>query len=62
MYRFIFILTSELILAQTDDVLPFRTSMTAEYALLVAAPPLGLGLTESEVQRIAEMGMESRFR
>ncbi|KAG6843195.1 hypothetical protein H0H93_001913, partial [Arthromyces matolae] len=39
----------------TDDVLPFRTSLLGEYALLMAPPPLGLGLTGDEVSVIAEM-------
>jgi len=46
----------------TDDVLPFRNSLLGEYALLLAPKPVGLGLSESDVARIAEMGMESRFR
>ncbi|KAL0949028.1 hypothetical protein HGRIS_009123 [Hohenbuehelia grisea] len=46
----------------TDDILPFRNSLLGEYALLMAAPPLGLGLGEDAVRRIAEMGMEARFR
>jgi adenosine deaminase len=46
---------------QTDDILPFRTSLTAEYALLLAAAPLGLGLAEDEVRRIAASGMQTRF-
>ncbi|KAF7364557.1 Metallo-dependent hydrolase [Mycena venus] len=45
----------------TDDTLPFRTSLTGEYALLLAAQPLGLGLSEGEVRRIAEMSMAARF-
>ncbi|KAF8215380.1 Metallo-dependent hydrolase [Mycena galopus ATCC 62051] len=45
----------------TDDTLPFRTSLDGEYALLLAAQPLGLGLSETEVKRIAEMGMKARF-
>ncbi|KAJ6483525.1 Metallo-dependent hydrolase [Mycena vitilis] len=45
----------------TDDTLPFRTSLLGEYALLLAAQPLGLGLTESEVRRVAEMGLGARF-
>ncbi|KAJ7482973.1 Metallo-dependent hydrolase [Mycena galericulata] len=45
----------------TDDTLPFRTSLEGEYALLMAQPPLGLGLSEDEVRRIAEMGMSARF-
>lgn len=32
-----------------------------EYAILMAAPPLGLGLAQFEIERIAQMGMEQRF-
>lgn len=46
---------------QTDDILPFRTSLLGEYALLMAPPPLGLGLSENEVTLIARMSMEARF-
>ncbi|OCH94178.1 Metallo-dependent hydrolase [Obba rivulosa] len=46
----------------TDDILPFRNSLLAEYAILMAPPPLGLGLTESEIEAVARMGMECRFR
>ncbi|KAI1789174.1 Metallo-dependent hydrolase [Ganoderma leucocontextum] len=46
----------------TDDILPFRNSLLGEYALLMAAPPLGLGLEEAEIEKIAQMGMDSRFR
>ncbi|KAJ7133384.1 Metallo-dependent hydrolase [Mycena epipterygia] len=46
----------------TDDTLPFRTSLLGEYALLMAKQPLGLGLSEDEVRRIAEMGMAARFK
>jgi len=46
---------------QTDDTLPFRTSLLGEYALLMAPPPLGLGLSEQEVETIAVMGMACRF-
>jgi len=46
----------------TDDILPFRNSVLGEYAILMAPQPVGLGLTESEVETIARMGMESRFR
>ena len=46
---------------QTDDILPFRTSILGEYALLMAPKPVGLGLTESEIETVARMGMESRF-
>jgi len=45
----------------TDDILPFRTSLLGEYALLLAQPPLGLGLSELDVRRIAAMGQSSRF-
>ncbi|KAF9491596.1 adenosine deaminase-like protein [Pleurotus eryngii] len=45
----------------TDDILPFRNSLLGEYALLMAAPPIGLGLKEAEVTRIAEMSLRSRF-
>ena len=48
--------------SQTDDILPFRNSMLGEYALLMAPEPVGLGLTEAEVETIARMGVESRFR
>ncbi|KAI0327303.1 Metallo-dependent hydrolase [Cubamyces sp. BRFM 1775] len=46
----------------TDDILPFRNSLLGEYALLLASPPFGLGLTQAEVEKIAKMGMDSRFR
>ncbi|KAF7794698.1 hypothetical protein EIP86_005836 [Pleurotus ostreatoroseus] len=45
----------------TDDTLPFRNSLLGEYALLMAAPPLGLGLSETEIEEIARMSMASRF-
>ncbi|KAF9229777.1 Metallo-dependent hydrolase [Gyrodon lividus] len=45
----------------TDDTLPFRTTLLAEYALLLAKPPFGLGLSRGEVSNIAEMGMGARF-
>ncbi|KAJ7920821.1 hypothetical protein B0H13DRAFT_2249666 [Mycena leptocephala] len=45
----------------TDDVLPFQTSLLAEYALLLAKAPLGLGLSETEVHRIAGMSMDNRM-
>ena len=48
--------------SQTDDILPFRNSLLGEYALLMAQPPLGLGLTEAEIEKVAKMGMECRFR
>lgn len=46
---------------QTDDILPFRNSIMGEYALLMAPNPVGLGLTENEIETVARMGMESRF-
>jgi hypothetical protein len=49
-------------LKQTDDILPFRNSILGEYALLMAPKPVGLGLTESEIETVARMGMESRFQ
>ncbi|KZV97417.1 Metallo-dependent hydrolase [Exidia glandulosa HHB12029] len=45
----------------TDDTLPFRTSLAGEYALLLAKPPLGLGLSEDEVSAIAERGLGARM-
>jgi hypothetical protein len=48
-------------LTQTDDILPFRNSVLAEYALLMAPKPVGLGLSESEIETVARMGMQSRF-
>ncbi|KAJ1308027.1 hypothetical protein OPQ81_002098 [Rhizoctonia solani] len=45
----------------TDDILPFKTSLLAEYALLMAPSPLGLELGEDEVRKIAAGGWESRF-
>ncbi|EIW86058.1 Metallo-dependent hydrolase [Coniophora puteana RWD-64-598 SS2] len=45
----------------TDDTLPFRTSLLGEYALLLAKPPHGLGLSREEVVAIARMSMDSRF-
>ncbi|KAF8879959.1 hypothetical protein BD779DRAFT_1612839 [Infundibulicybe gibba] len=45
----------------TDDILPFRTSLEAEYALLLAPPPLGLGLAQEEVRVIAEASLENRM-
>ncbi|KAI0063236.1 adenosine deaminase-like protein [Artomyces pyxidatus] len=46
----------------TDDVLPFRNSLMGEYALLMAPAPLGLGLSEVEIETVAKMGMDCRFR
>ncbi|KAG8780048.1 hypothetical protein FRC12_023519 [Ceratobasidium sp. 428] len=45
----------------TDDLLPFRTTLVAEYAMLMAPSPLGLGLSEDEIRKIAEGGLSSRF-
>ncbi|KAJ6620719.1 hypothetical protein B0H10DRAFT_2215708 [Mycena sp. CBHHK59/15] len=45
----------------TDDALPFQTSLPAEYALLLAQPPLGLGHAKHEVSKIARMSMEHRM-
>ncbi|KAG1768042.1 Metallo-dependent hydrolase [Suillus placidus] len=45
----------------TDDTLPFRTSCLGEYSLLLAQPPLGLGLGRDDVARIARMGMDAAF-
>jgi len=45
----------------TDDTLPFRTSLTAEYALLLAPSPLGLGLSEEDVARIARSSFDAAF-
>ncbi|KAG6894685.1 hypothetical protein C0992_005126 [Termitomyces sp. T32_za158] len=48
-------------IAETDDALPFRTSLLGEYALLMAPQPFGLGLSEEEVRVISEMSMNCRF-
>ncbi|KIK38650.1 hypothetical protein CY34DRAFT_809129 [Suillus luteus UH-Slu-Lm8-n1] len=45
----------------TDDALFFRTSCLGEYSLLLAQPPLGLGLSRDDVTRIARMGMDAAF-
>lgn len=45
----------------TDDTLPFATSLLAEYALLVAQEPFGLGMAREEVVRVARGGVEGRF-
>ncbi|KAG1869370.1 Metallo-dependent hydrolase [Suillus subalutaceus] len=45
----------------TDDALPFRTSCLGEYSMLLAQPPLGLGLSRDDVARIAQMGMDAAF-
>ncbi|KAJ7060575.1 Metallo-dependent hydrolase [Mycena amicta] len=54
-------LSSNILCKTTDNTLPFRTTTDSEYALLLATPPLGLGLSEDEVRRVAEMGMAVRF-
>ena len=48
--------------SQTDDILPFRTNLLGEYAMLLAPAPCGLGLSEDEVVRIAAMGHRSRLQ
>jgi hypothetical protein len=35
--------------------------MLGEYALLMASPPLGLGLAEDEIRKIAHMSLLSSF-
>ncbi|KAG1758462.1 Metallo-dependent hydrolase [Suillus occidentalis] len=45
----------------TDDALPFRTSCLGEYSLLLAQPPLGLGLSRDDVAKVARMGMDAAF-
>jgi len=45
----------------TDDIMPFRTNLLGEYAILLAPPPYGLGLSEDEVKRIAATGHKRRF-
>lgn len=45
----------------TDDTLPFATSLLAEYALLVAKEPFGLGMARDEVVKVARGGVEGRF-
>ncbi|KZP26063.1 Metallo-dependent hydrolase [Athelia psychrophila] len=45
----------------TDDTLPFRNSLLGEYALLLAARPLGLGLSENEVETVAAGSWAGRF-
>jgi len=46
----------------TDDPLPFRNSLLAEYALLLAERPLGLGLSEDEVRKLAKGSLVGRFQ
>lgn len=46
---------------QTDDTLPFRNSIIEEYAMLLATPPLGLGLSNQAAERLAQMSMAARF-
>ena len=50
-----------ILLDQTDDILPFQTSLVGEYAMLLAQPPYGLGLEEEQVKEIAAMSMNARF-
>jgi len=46
---------------QTDDTLVFRNSLVEEYALLLAAPPLGLGLPHDKISLLAKMSLYVRF-
>lgn len=46
---------------KSDDTLVFRTTLLGEYALLLAERPLGLGLSEDVIKRLAEQSIESRF-
>jgi hypothetical protein len=46
---------------QTDDTLPFRNNILDEYAMLLATPPLGLGLSNQAAERLAQMSMAARF-
>jgi len=45
----------------TDDTLPFRNNIFEEYAMLLAHPPLGLGLSNEVAERLAHMSMAARF-
>ncbi|KAF5381891.1 hypothetical protein D9757_007598 [Collybiopsis confluens] len=45
----------------TDDTLPFRNSLKGEYALLLAPPPVGLGVTEAQVEKIAQGSLDAAF-
>lgn len=45
----------------TDDTLVFRNDLVGEYALLMAAPPLGLGLSRDKVSLLAKMSLDVRF-
>ena len=47
--------------SQTDDTLPFRNSLLGEYAMLMAEPPLGLGLPEYEIKQLAESSLQCAF-
>ncbi|KIK23233.1 hypothetical protein PISMIDRAFT_100779 [Pisolithus microcarpus 441] len=60
--RFILSRCAEIGAVDTDDTLPFRTTLLGEYAQLLAKPPLGLGLRHEQVRRIAAMSMEARFK
>jgi adenosine deaminase len=48
-------------LFQTDDTLVFRNTLIEEYALLLAGPPIGLGLSRSAISKLAEMSLDARF-
>ncbi|TIC57624.1 Metallo-dependent hydrolase [Wallemia mellicola] len=45
----------------TDDPLPFRTGLMKELAILLAQPPLGLGLSKDSVRSIADNGEKFMF-
>lgn len=45
----------------TDDPLPFRTDLMKELAILLAQPPLGLGLSKDSVRSIADNGEKFMF-
>ncbi|KAG2030088.1 hypothetical protein BDR03DRAFT_1017557 [Suillus americanus] len=47
------------IVNRTDDALPFRTSCLGEHSLLLAQPPLGLGLSRDDAARIVRMGLDA---
>jgi len=46
---------------QTDDTLVFRNSLVEEYALLMATPPMGLGLSRDKISLLAKMSLDVRF-
>ncbi|KAG8780623.1 hypothetical protein FRC16_003086 [Serendipita sp. 398] len=46
----------------TDDTLVFRNSLVEEYALLMAQPPLGLGLSREAITKVAETSLQVGFQ